>query len=34
MYMGLAVHKRVYHETVMNEDGRILKRKWFSNDPR
>jgi len=33
MYVGLDVHKRVCHGTVMDEEGHIVKRERFSNDP-
>ena len=33
MYVGLDVHKRVCHGTVMDEEGRVLKRERFNNDP-
>jgi len=31
--MELDVHKRVCHGTVMNEEGHVVKRERFSNDP-
>lgn len=34
MYVGLDVHKRVCHGTIMNEEGGIVKQDKFSNDPR
>jgi len=33
MYVGLDVHKRVCHGTVMNGEGTIVKQERFSNDP-
>jgi transposase len=33
MYVGLDVHKRVCHGTVMDEEGHVVKRERFSNDP-
>ena len=30
---GLDVHKSVYYGTVTEEDGRVVKRGRFSNDP-
>jgi len=32
MYVGLNVHKRVCHGTVMDEEGHVVKRERFSND--
>ena len=32
MYVGLDVHKRVCHGTVMDEEGHVVKREHFSND--
>jgi transposase len=34
MYVGLDVHKRVCHGTVMNWEGTIVKQERFSNNPR
>jgi transposase len=34
MYVGLDVHKRFCHGTMMREDGMIIKQERFSNDPR
>jgi transposase len=34
MYVGLDVHKRFCHGTMMNEEGGIVKQERFSNDPR
>jgi transposase len=34
MYVGLDVHKRFCHGTMMSEDGAIVKQERFSNDPR
>ena len=33
MYVGLDVHKRVCHGTVIDEEGHVVKRERFSNDP-
>ena len=33
MYVGLDVHKRVCYGTVMDGEGRVVKRGRFSNDP-
>lgn len=33
MYVGLDVHKHVCQGTVVDEEGRVLKRERFSNDP-
>jgi len=33
MYVGLDVHKRVCHGTVMDKEGHVVKRERFSNDP-
>jgi len=33
MYVGLDVHKRVCYGTVTDEDGLVVKRGRFSNDP-
>lgn len=33
MYVGLDVHKRFCHGTVMDEDGEIVKQGRFGNDP-
>jgi len=34
MYVGLDVHKRSCHGTMMNEEGKIVKQERFSNGPR
>ena len=31
MYVGLDVHKRVCHGTVMDEEGRVVRQDRFSN---
>ncbi|MCW4039027.1 MAG: IS110 family transposase [Candidatus Bathyarchaeota archaeon] len=33
MYVGLDVHKRVCHGTMMNGEGKIVKQERFSNGP-
>jgi transposase len=34
MYVGLDVHKRICHGTMMNGEGKIVKQERFSNGPR
>jgi transposase len=33
-YVGLDIHKRTYHATVMNERGAIIKQEKFLNRPK
>ena len=33
MYVGLNMHKRLCYGTMIDEQGKIVKQGWFSNDP-